>query len=366
LAELLLAGLIWPVGLMAATGWFLWRNGGTVRSRCGASHAKQLAEQLRAYFSAGILPPWYYMFELHDGPAGARSYVNRFETKRGIYPLLARKLRSHSSLNDKVAFEARCRQHQLRAVTVIATIDRGRVTYIGGDRLPADDLFVKPIRGSGGQGTECWHHAEGRYTGAVAGPFERQELLRHLAARSHARRLLVQPRIRNCPELSDINNGALSTLRIVTCLDERGRPEVVAGAMRMAIGDNHRVDNFHAGGIAAAVDLESGELGSASDLGMNARLGWVDRHPNSNARIRGRIAPGWKQARDLAERAHRAFHDRAIIGWDIAPTEDGPTIVEGNGAPDLDIIQRTERSGLAESRLSQLLAHHLAAVPPRI
>src|SRR5919112_1978475 len=90
-----------------------------------------------------------------------------------------------------------------------------------------------------------------------------------------------------CAELNDINNGALSTIRVVTCLNEHGWPEVVAAAMRMAKGDNHRVDNFHAGGIASAVDLQSGELGPASNMGMDARAGWLDRHPDSGGQITG-------------------------------------------------------------------------------
>ena len=55
----------------------------------------------------------------------------------------------------------------------------------------------------------------------------------------------------------------------------------------MAVGDNHLVDNLHAGGIAAAVDLDTGRLGLASNLGMDCSLGWLDRHPNSGAPITG-------------------------------------------------------------------------------
>ena len=48
----------------------------------------------------------------------------------------------------------------------------------------------------------------------------------------------------------------------------------------------------------------------------------------------------------FAETAHRAFSDRVIIGWDLAIIPDGLMLVEANGAPDLDIMQRPFRSGL--------------------
>ena len=35
--------------------------------------------------------------------------------------------------------------------------------------------------------------------------------------------------------------------------------------------------------------------------------------------------------------------------------------MEGNAAPDFDIVQRMTRSGLADSRLSELLLHHMKA-----
>jgi hypothetical protein len=365
LAELVSAGFIWPVGLLATALWFTWKNGAIIRERYGKSRVAQVLEEFGAYFSAGVLPPWYYAFELYDGRSSPRSFLNRFETKKGYYKLLAGRRGSQSPLGDKFEFARRCGIFQVPTVPILALAAEGEVTCFEPDGLPPSDLFVKPVKGRGGRGAERWDHVGGgRYRGSGAGMLDRSAFLERLKGESNDRPRIVQPRLINCEELSDLNNGALSTIRIVTCLDERDRPEVIAAAMRMAIGANHRVDNFHAGGIAASVDLVSGELGQASNMGMDVRLGWLDRHPNSGAQIRGRIVPQWPEIRRLAEQAHRAFDDRVVVGWDIAPTADGPILVEGNGGPDFDIIQRTSRSGLAESRLAELLRYHLYETPP--
>jgi len=128
---------------------------------------------------------------------------------------------------------------------------------------------------------------------------------------------------------------------------------------RMAIGSNSTVDNVHAGGIAANIDLPTGTLGSASNLGKDAQMGWWDHHPNSGGRIRGRRVPQWSDVCRVAEQAHQAFGDRVIIGWDIAVTPEGVRLVEGNSSPDVDIMQRLTRRGLMEDRCGKLLAHHV-------
>ena len=57
----------------------------------------------------------------------------------------------------------------------------------------------------------------------------------------------------------------------------------------------------------------------------------------SGGTIAGRKLLYWSETIDLVQRAHAAFPDRVIIGWDVAILADGPCLVEGNGGPDLDI-----------------------------
>ena len=353
----LAGGLVaWPLALVIAALWYTWRNGAVVRRRHGKPAATQFWEQLKLYFSAGLLPPWYYIFSLYEGDSSrrARGYLQRFETKPTLFRLLKRK--KGSPLTHKARFAEYCRQRGIRCVATLIELDGRGVPA----RLPDRDLFVKPARGRGGTGAERWDLvAPSKFANGPREAMSSSALLERLASRSRSEPIIVQPRLRPHERLSDLTAGALPTVRIVTCLNEAGRGEVIGAVFRMSIGTNRTVDNLHTGGLAAAVDLVSGQLSRATNLGADVRLGWLSVHPDTNATIEGRTLPYWEAAKRLAVRAHGEFADRVVIGWDIAILDDGPIIVEGNGNPDMDIVQRFMREGLREQRFGELLAYHL-------
>jgi hypothetical protein len=133
----------------------------------------------------------------------------------------------------------------------------------------------------------------------------------------------------------------------------------------MAIG-NSVVDNFHQGGLATEVDLATGAIGIASDIGIRPDVGWRDTHPVSGARFAGRSLPHWREVVALAVQAHEAFPERIMVGWDVAMLADGVMIVEGNGKPDLDIHQRAGRGPAGEARIAHLLALNVRKAMARI
>ena len=112
--------------------------------------------------------------------------------------------------------------------------------------------------------------------------FTDAELLAHLADRSRACDCIVQPSLVNHPALRDLSNGALATLRIVTVEDEDGGFEVTHAVLRMAIGANTTVDNFHAGGIAAPVSSMSPSWsGVRSSISVPASIRASGRHTSA-------------------------------------------------------------------------------------
>ena len=359
--DIVLAVLIWPAGVLFCALWVTLKNGRVVASRFGRSMIKQFGDQLKLTATSGLMPPWYYVFELYRPGAmsRARGFFTRGQTKYGAYQILAKARGSASPLSDKEAFARFCAERQVAAIPVLLSVRDGEVRgdVRSASDLPKCDLFVKPVCGRGGRGAERWDYAGGLYRGPeILNSIQFIERLREM---SRVQPYLVQRRAENHSSIRNLSNGALNTIRMISCLDEHDRPEIVAAVLRMAVGRNVTVDNVHAGGLAAAIDLVEGRLGQATDMGIDAHLGWIDRHPDTNGRIAGRALPFWSEVCDLARHAHFAFRDWSVIGWDIAVMPGGPRLVEGNCGPDIDLVQRPLRKSFGDSRFGELLAFQL-------
>ncbi len=362
----MLAFVLWPFATIAMAIWMTWLNGAAIARRCGKSRLRQVAEQVYLCARYAILPPWYYIFELfdHQKRAQASAYLHRFETK-GFFRLLKRtpKGATRTPLGDKVRFAQWCHDRGIATAPVLLVIENGTELLQRAEAepaLPATDLFVKPAGGRGGFGAQRWRYVgAGRYGNDDGRVLTAAQLLADVRAQSRFGRCIVQPRMVNHPDIVDLSNGALSTVRMMTIENETGGFEATHAVLRMAVGTNTTVDNFHAGGIAAKIDLNTAQLGPATDLGLRPDMGWQETHPNTRARIVGRVLPFWRETLDLCVRSHAAFPDRVAIGWDVAILESGPVIIEGNAGPDVDILERICGAPLGNSRFGELLAVHV-------
>lgn len=366
--DLVLALFFWPVIVVGLALWLTARNGRAVRDRTGRSSLMQFFDQLRLYPAAGVLAPWYYAFELFDRPRGsdAREFIYRCESKAGVFAFIKQCRPPTSIVSDKARFAEHCRRTGTPTIRLLAIARGGELEWLGEPADRAADWFVKPVEGKGGKGIQRWDYGgNDRFRSPGGETLHREELIARITSQSVVQPLLVQPRIECHPGLLGVCNGALSTVRALTCLDENGEPRLHGAVLRMAVGRNCVIDNFHAGGIACGIDLATGDLGPASNLGVDARLGWLDAHPDSGAPIRGQRFPEWVKFAPFVEDAHRAFADRVVIGWDVALTGQGLIIVEANGAPDLDIMQRIMRQGLMTTGFAKVLAHHAAVAVAR-
>lgn len=101
------------------------------------------------------------------------------------------------------------------------------------------------------------------------------------------------------------------------------------------------VDNAGAGGIFAAIDVETGITIAACDESRNT----YTVHPDSQKDLVGFQVPRWNEACELTKRIARLLPEAAMVGWDLALTDSGWILVEGNGFP-LIIYQIATGKGL--------------------
>ena len=199
-SRLALAAVISPFVLVGLEVAFTLKNGGRVARRSGRPVSSQLVDQFRLYLSAGVLPPWYYIFELHRQPRGrfARDFIYRWESKGGVLSLLREGDRAPwSELNDKAEFAEYCRSRQIPAAPVLAVIRNGDVELRGKRVELETDLFVKPLCGRGGKGAERWDYSTGLYRSPGGTWLTHEAMFDRLQRRSRGAPQIVQPRRSN-------------------------------------------------------------------------------------------------------------------------------------------------------------------------
>ncbi|QSB15237.1 hypothetical protein JQS43_02405 [Natronosporangium hydrolyticum] len=351
----------WYISDVLIQGLRVWRrHSGRIRREAGVPRGRQLRELLWTAVRLPSVPDNYYTFELFrpEQRARADAFLHRHETKGALYELLAGApdVEQAAPLNDKVAFAAHATAAQLPVVPTLAVVGGGAEP--GPEQpLPATDLFIKPLAGKGGRGAQRWRYQPDADAFSRDGQVvPRSSLLSSLAGVATATPLLVQPCLTSHPELSDLALGAVATARVITILDESDEPEPVIAIFRMPAVADAIVDNMHRGGIAAPIDIDSGELGPASGYTTTRYL----RHPVTDGAIAGRKLPRWDEVRQLVMAAHRAFRPRVLVGWDVTIGPDGPMLIEGNEQPGVDGLQRLHGTPLGNHRFGQLLAGQLS------
>lgn len=138
---------------------------------------------------------------------------------------------------------------------------------------------------------------------------------------------LVEEYIVQHDRLQELAPAGLNTVRIVTQLLEDDSVVMVTARLRMTVDAN--VDNLAAGNIAAPIDLNTGKINGPS-VYSDITKGIEDRHPTSGLVIEGFQIPYWPETLEMIQDAARAHGQNRSIGWDIAITNQGPELLEGN------------------------------------
>lgn len=190
-----------------------------------------------------------------------------------------------------------------------------------------DVCMVKPYDGLGGKGIyKC-------YAKDVT---DRKALFDDCVAN----RMFVEELVRQHPQMNEMCAKSVNTMRIIT-FNDHGKPEVLWICLRVGNGHND-VDNFSAQGMAAKVDIQTGRVVGNAVNGENEEF---THHPVTGMQFDGFQIPCFEEAKELVKKASLESDKILVVGWDVAISENGPVVIEGNRRPGLGIVQQVEGRG---------------------
>lgn len=157
---------------------------------------------------------------------------------------------------------------------------------------------------------------------------------------------ILQEAIQQNHEMDKLNPKAINTLRVVT-INRNRDVFVLASLLRIGTCKTGNVDNWARGGIAIGIATENGQLKQYGFLKPSYNtedgIGRLTEHPDTGVVFKDFCIPYYQYALSLACRAHKGLDRIHSIGWDIAITPNGPSIIEGNDNWEISLMQVCDR-----------------------
>lgn len=159
---------------------------------------------------------------------------------------------------------------------------------------------------------------------------------------------VLEELIQQSPEMSVFHPSSINSIRLrVFRFDDR--MEVLPSNFRIGCGDSI-VDNTGRGGISAALDENGLVLTACDSTGK-----YYKTHPDTGEKIVGFQIPRWEEAVALANKLCQVVPKVRYVGWDLALTNKGWVVIEGNDKGMFEGIQMPLQKGF-RPRLEKILS----------
>jgi hypothetical protein len=163
---------------------------------------------------------------------------------------------------------------------------------------------------------------------------------------------LFQPLARPAPEIGAFTAGALATVRVLTALMD-GEPRLLSACLKLPTGGNHADNYWRTGNVLCGLDARAGAV-IAATRGVGPALAPVTEAEAPG--LLGLHVPGWTELVATALDGQSLMRGLPLLGWDIAPTPDGPVVIEMNWTPSVFLNQLADRRGALTPELRALAA----------
>ena len=153
-------------------------------------------------------------------------------------------------------------------------------------------------------------------------------------------RVFLEELVIQHPEMNVLCPTSVNTMRVMT-YNDNGTPVLLWMGLRVGNGVNP-VDNFHAQGMGVKINMETGCL---EGNGIDKDNKEFTHHPTTKVQFDGFKLPCFEEAKQLALDACLESDKILMVGWDVAFSENGPLIIEGNRWPGFDLVQVLDDRG---------------------
>lgn len=280
-------------------------------------------------------------------PSLGEAELSQYVSKRQFLEIQARNspIGHAALLEDKEVFYRYCEAVGIPVPQTVAYLSRGSARTPGTAGLvgeqdlrsilsdhDGEELILKPANGVYGQGLRTLKVAgDALMEGAQS--LTANDLIENLP---RDRRYILQRRVYNHRDLRAWTGvKTLQTLRIAS--GHPGRPGetplMLSASWRSVVAETTN-DNFNygrTGNLRIQVNLQNGVISRAVRAAQNGvGLEDVECHPLTGEPLIGTRLPAWGETLRAVTRAASLFYPIRLVGWDVAITDDGPVLIEGN------------------------------------
>ncbi|WP_159619789.1 sugar-transfer associated ATP-grasp domain-containing protein [Ruania rhizosphaerae] len=253
-------------------------------------------------------------------------------------------------INNKLTTHLLLRAMDVRSPELLGVYSRGAVhpfpqegripivVYL--DRMaPGEKVFFKVLAGAEGKNIVAVEKVDAATVlanGEAMAPEQMKQLLG-----THDRPFIVERGLAQHDVVGGLYPNTVNTVRVLTMLDvtNGNEPFIALAVQRIGCRRAEPSDNWSRGGLSSRIDLDTGELGSATRLPDSNVKEWFDAHPDTGAPINGVVLPYWQETRDLVMHAARVLSFMEYVGWDIVIGPDGPLVLEANINTGVNVLQ---------------------------
>ncbi len=150
--------------------------------------------------------------------------------------------------------------------------------------------------------------------------------------------LIVQSEV-----MASFHPSSVNSVRLPTIKDKDG-VHVFHPLLRTGRGGSE-VDNAARGGIFACINPETGIVETNA---LDERGNKFHKHPDTGVTFAGFQIPDWEQAVELAKALATVVEENRHVGWDLAHTDKGWVMVEGNPRGQYIMQQSFYRTGFRD------------------